>query len=459
MQRNKLHILSTFIASVFYLTSFAQVNITLPASNIVARSNYSVQATTGFYTPIIGLIPVIAGRSNNGQFSNSTSSTTAALNVANFRLNSIGGVALLTSSQEAVLSTTYQTTYTSLASVLPGTVIMDYRIVTGAQTWCAGTYTTPFQLRTSPIGALSGAISPQIQDLNIIVPSFLQPQASIGPSVIHIDNLNYFRSGGANLNQSISFSTTLTYLLKLRTTASQFSFSSSTLYNSIPQANVSLAAAVLTNQTATTQVNLSSTNQELTPLGGAAVPTNNNVTHNVNFSISSANLKSAFVTAGTYSVPLIYTWSGSSLQSSVNSQFDVVIDDMYEIALSQPSVNIAFQNQTDVATGVVKQISGHITLSKTTPYDVYVKAQSANFTSGANQIPVSVVKIEPMSGQAGVSAVELSASPQLLISNADPQIDRQVNIQYRIPASKVPLLLGKPAGTYTTTVTYSFVAL
>ncbi|UZJ65527.1 hypothetical protein OKW96_04880 [Sphingobacterium sp. KU25419] len=97
-------------------------------------------------------------------------------------------------------------------------------------------------------------------------------------------------------------------------------------------------------------------------------------------------------------------------------------------------------------------------LSKTTPYNLYVRATSATFASGVNSIPLNVMRIGPMPGETGMQTVTLSSTAQQLINAADPTIDRSLSIRYSIPASETSKLLNKPAGTYSTNIIFSLVA-
>jgi hypothetical protein len=450
-------IINTCIGGFLSLQSLGQLNINLPQANITGRTDYAVVLNSGVYTSVLGLIPQIDGRANDTFFRNAGNTLTVPLNALSFRLQSINNVSFFGSSQSVLLSTSYQTTYTALATVLSGTVLIQYTISVGGQTWRAGTYTTPFQLRTSSIALLSNAIVPQVQNINIIVPSFLAPVSTVAPVSIHINQFSYYRSGTASATQSISLSSTVGYQLNVQAGSPQFAYTGTGAYT--PQTNVGLASALLSNQAGSVQQTLSTSNQTLTPAGGSDVPTNNNGSADVTYSITSTNLNVGFVKAGTYSVPLSYTFSSSPLQASTSSELDVVVDDMSEMSVNQAFVSINFQNSNDYKLGVTKQQPSHLKVSNTHAYNLYVKADGNFFTSGANQIPVGVVTIGPMPGQTGINSVTLSSTSQLIANSADPVVDRQISMQYSIPANQVSNLLGKPAGTYSATVTYSFVAL
>ncbi|SHE48158.1 hypothetical protein SAMN05444408_101575 [Chryseobacterium takakiae] len=85
--------------------------------------------------------------------------------------------------------------------------------------------------------------------------------------------------------------------------------------------------------------------------------------------------------------------------------------------------------------------------------------------NGTNLIPVDVltIKAATASGTMGgtKSAVVLSATDQTLVANAPLGSALTLNLDYTIPAaqSSSSKILGKPAGTYTQTVTYTATAL
>ncbi|MBD3907124.1 peptidoglycan-binding protein LysM, partial [Chryseobacterium sp. C-2] len=93
------------------------------------------------------------------------------------------------------------------------------------------------------------------------------------------------------------------------------------------------------------------------------------------------------------------------------------------------------------------------------------KAGGANFMNGTNLIPVNVLTIKAATAAGTMggtkSAVVLSATDQTLVANAPLGSALTLNLDYTIPASKSSSsdILGKPAGTYTQTVTYTATAL
>ncbi|ULT28162.1 hypothetical protein KUH03_17135 [Sphingobacterium sp. E70] len=109
-----------------------------------------------------------------------------------------------------------------------------------------------------------------------------------------------------------------------------------------------------------------------------------------------------------------------------------MVSDLGEIVANQQTVNLAFATTNDYKNGVNLNMPAHLRVSKTTPYNLYVRATSTSFTSGANSIPLNVLRIGPMAGQSGMNTITLSSTAQQLIQNADPVIDRNLNMLYSI---------------------------
>ena len=473
MQRKKLHIKQNFAVCFLSLFSFyghhtyAQTTaITLPQANIQARTDYNTAINAGTYSSVITLLPSFSVKSGSATFTSTTSGSFPA-SVVYMKLSSIGSLVLLGlgTNNEVALSTGGGLLYAAVASVTSGAIAANARIATASQTWTAGVFSNVVSFYTQ--GVLAGSISPASYTLSITIPGFISPPASIGTTSIAVNDLSFYRSAnGISASQIIPVSSTVPYIPSIRTGNAQFSFSTSFPYNTLPVSPVSTVSASLSGVATATAANLSTTDQALTSATGIPVPTNNGSSITHTYSISTAFLKSNFIQAGTYTVPLTYTWNKSSsaaypttpVQAQASGSLTIAVSDLGEIIVNQQSVNLPFSTTSNYVNGVSTNMPTHLTLSNTTPYNLYVRATSSSFTSGVNSIPLSVLRIGPMAGQTGVNTVTLSTTAQQLIQNADPVIDRTLDMQYSIPAAQTSNLLGKPAGTYTANIVYSFVA-
>jgi len=165
-------------------------------------------------------------------------------------------------------------------------------------------------------------------------------------------------------------------------------------------------------------------------------------------------------------VPVVYTVSKTASSfpatlpsQTMNSSVQVNVSNLMELIVQDPSVTLTVNTTANYQQGVTTTKPNHVKVSSTVPYNVTVKASSSVLSSsGGVQIPVGVITIEGMTGQTGVTPIVLSASPQTIISSANPIVDRLLNLQYRIPSAQTSNLLNKTAGSYNTTITYTIVA-
>ena len=214
-------------------------------------------------------------------------------------------------------------------------------------------------------------------------------------------------------------------------------------------------------------LNLTQTDQTMT--GSAiGIATANKRDLTATFTITAADLKSRFVQAGVYKLPIsykltaandIYTPAPSPAEYNMSTEVQLTVDKMSNLSIPVPAVSIAFATAADYQLGVTKQVPGHIKVSSTVPWSVTVKANADFLTNGANQIPVSMIHIEGIPGQNGTTTIlpiTLSSTAQPIVSTANPSIDQLLNLQYRVSSS--PSLVGKANGKYATTITYTLVA-
>lgn len=418
----------------------------------------------------LGLLPTINVTSGVSLIPPTTSSTFATVPIGNvfIKLLTINSLSLLGGNPEVKLASGTQNIFAALASVGAGDITNNYRVVTAGNAWVAGIYNTPL---TFACPTLFVTLNNPVQQLNITVPAFLNVVSPIPAAVtLHINSLALFRTAGVSQSSTFNYNTSLPTLVSVNTTGNTFSFSTTYPYNQLPvNPNVNSVNASITSPSsaAITAVNLSSTVQPIVASTGLNVTNTNNTAVTSVLNIPANNLKTNFVQAGTYSVPTVYTIAKIAsaypttftTTPTMNSTLNVLVDDMSELIMQDATVPIVFNTTANYKNGVTKQMPNHLKASSTVPYDVTVKASSSVLTSAAGgQIPVGVITIEGMPSETGITPVVLSALPQKIISSANPVIDRLINLQYRIPATQTSNLVGKAAGTYTTTVTYTLVA-
>jgi len=151
----------------------------------------------------------------------------------------------------------------------------------------------------------------------------------------------------------------------------------------------------------------------------------------------------------------------------VNTSVNIILADIISVdagtVASQGAVDFNYVNTTDYNSSKNVTVPNSLVIISSKNFDVKVKSEGANFVSGANVIPVDILKVKAIPGgslMGSLNEVTLSTADQVLVSNASSGAKQSLNIAYSISAEKASkVLLGKPAGTYTQTVTYTATAL
>lgn len=141
---------------------------------------------------------------------------------------------------------------------------------------------------------------------------------------------------------------------------------------------------------------------------------------------------------------------------------DVISIDAGSVAIGG-GVDFNFVTADDYNSGLTANVPNSLKVTSTTNFHIKVKANGANFEgTGTTDIPVDVITIQGGGGTMGGNAasVTLSTSDQTLVTNAAPGSALTLDLDYSISAEKAStILLGKPSGTYTQTVTYTATAI
>jgi hypothetical protein len=136
---------------------------------------------------------------------------------------------------------------------------------------------------------------------------------------------------------------------------------------------------------------------------------------------------------------------------------------------SDGSGDVLFEYEDDAAYKADQTVEkpNHLIITSTKAFDVKVQAGGTTFvgsgTAAGSTIPVDVLtlKVNASSDVGGTpSDVELDGTLQTLITEAPIGSEKKVDIDYFIPKEKSSStdILGKPAGDYAQTVTYTITA-
>ena len=431
----------------------AQVSLTLLESNISSQSDQTITDVT--YGSILAATNIQA-KSTNASFAAIAGSTgSVVLNKVNIKPAQVGTINLSGTAAFFPLSQTPVTFYNGIGLI--GRVSADFKIIMAGNAWTAGTYTTPLELSN---------VTPSTQALNLTVPDFITMSTNAPATTTMTTTLASYRTGGGlSATNAFTYYTTLPTLIKLKTGSTNFGFTTTTPKITDPVNSASLLSAILTLPATSigSAVTLSTTDQQITSNTGIPITTNNLSSATAALSISPALLKANFIQAGTYTLPITYTMSktatafNSAKTATTSSSVQVVVPRLLEMVVSTNDVLFNINTVNIYKNGLTTAMPA-IVLSSTVPYNVSVKA-SGNFTSATSAtIPAGTITVEGTSAETGVSSIILSNASQTLISGAAPVIDRNLMLQYRISAAQAANLLGKTAGLYQNTITFTCTA-
>lgn len=457
MQRKKLYIaLNIILSCSAALGTRAQVTVTIPAANITGQTDYSVIGTNG--TANAAVFSSITVSSTTASLPATTSGTASPLPLTPIYIqgNTVASLALGSTTEVNLSTSPLSIAYAAIA--LSGAFTVKYRMAIATTAWLAGTYSTNLTFTN---------VAPVAQSLTIVVPAILTLGTPVATtSSLAVSSLAAFRTGGGvSVANTFNYQATVPTMITLKASGTPFTFTTTQLYNSTPVADANKLSATLSGTNGSgSPINLSTTDQAISIASIPVVVTNTTGTLTSTLSISAANLKSSFAQAGTYTLPLVYTIAKTSAAypptlaaATMNTSVQLTIPKILELTIPATTVSLNFTTAAAYRLGLTAVASNPITLSSTVPYSVTVTG-NGNFTSGSNTIPIGVMIVEGAAGQTGVVSLPLTNASQSLISAANPVIDRAVNLQFRIPSAQTPNLLNKPAGTYSTSITFTIVA-
>lgn len=438
----------------FVFKAYPQIIVSIPQANIASKTSFTQSANFGEFSSVLNLLTTISINSNiSPSFSLVTDNTiTVPLSVANIKLSNIAGVNVLSTSTEVPLSVSNGTLYNAVLGVTNGAMNGDIRLVLAGQAWRAGDYSSGIKFTVG--GVSLGSVTPATNTLTLRVPSFIATYAAPGAISLNVNSFQYFRDvAGISATSAATISHTEPFTPGIQASTSNFSFSSASQYKTVPVKAVNLVKVNLLNASSAIARQLSNTMQTLSSTA-YTVPVGNSTILTAQFSIDGTTLKQNFLQAGSYAVPITYNYGTTTSASSLQ----VVVSDMAEITSTQQSVSLPISNASDYKNGKSVDVTGNLVVSKTTPFDVYVRAASGSFVAGGNTLPLNIMRIVALNDVFASPAVTLSTTATKILTSADPAVDRAVSIRYSIPAASMTSVIGKPIGNYTTSIIFSFSA-
>jgi hypothetical protein len=436
--------------------------ITIPEVNITAQSDVTS------LDQVIAIVLLAGGKLTVKSTSSAFTHNSAGLpnlNLSTLRIKGRNiGSTPLTGQTEVPLSQLEQTLGTGGAVI--ATISVDYRVPTAGTLWVAGTYSANVNFNVA-----------NFTPFTMTVPSYITSTTVVPATIpVAVNSFAQFRSlsGASSSNISFGYNTTVPTIIDLKAkTSSTFSFTpgftSSLTFTPVSSNVVNATLVDPSTGPVGSAITLTTTDKSLTPATGLPVIlTSKRPTLNTVFNITGADLLTHFVNAGLYKLPVTYTIAKTAAfpiattSKTMDSSVDVTVANMMDINLPTTNIALDFTSQSSYTSGVTAAVTDQVMLSSTVPYNITVKAGTSAFVNASDAtstIPLSVMTIEGMSGQAGITPITLSTTPKTIVTGGNPVIDRKLNLQYRIPSAQVSsAIFGKPPGNYNATIIYTIVA-
>lgn len=157
----------------------------------------------------------------------------------------------------------------------------------------------------------------------------------------------------------------------------------------------------------------------------------------------------------------VISYSQGSSQVGVNLNLSEVLQ--ISTSAGQEIVNIPFTTAAHYVQGNSFSATNQLVITATTEYQVTVQA-SQDFTNGGETIPVDKLKLSLSNGTGGNSTPSYAtdmpmstAIAQQVLATDSGDMQRKVNVNYFVEPG--PWLLDVSPGIYSTTLTYTIIAL
>ncbi|UWX61286.1 hypothetical protein N0B40_03185 [Chryseobacterium oranimense] len=294
----------------------------------------------------------------------------------------------------------------------------------------------------------------------LVIPSSIRWITNSLTKYIEISSLNDYRNTGTRVwdlgNTEIAHTVDFNFWAKAASTNIQFTSS-----KGVPGTRNIASIKLGSNGAALTTKALSSDFQNFSAANFSVVAGNRN-SFIPQLYVSAEDFKNFFFEAGTYTFELNFNAGSTdnSINSLQNTSVQLKVLPLSEITIpsSGRNVNFNFNTAAHYTDGQSQMIPNQIMLSNNENFELYVKSDENYFKKGGLQTDINsnILQI----GVDGSSVnVPLSKTPQKILFNGTPVLDRGLNVRYTIPPAGAQSLVGKENTTYSINVYYSFTAI
>lgn len=459
-----------------YIMKAQDVFLTIPENNIFNRTEFTSVPTRvmtngnrtnwdyGFF--LIGPIAPTFTSLSGQTFTHTSSSFTLPSSTLLWQLESMGGQ--LPSTGISGFLPGFQSFSTSaLKWFEPPTISFGGGFSRGNINFIFKIPAAQFAANTYRAGNYSMDITQNYNDFTprnfktiLVIPSSIRWVTTSLTKYIEVSSLNDYRNTGTRVfsldNTEIAHTVNFNFWAKAASTNVQFTSS-----KGVPGTRSIASIKLGSSGSALTTKALSASFQNFSPANFSVVAGNRN-SFIPELYISSEDFKNNFFEAGTYTFEL--NFNAASTDNSINSfqntavQLKVVPRSEITIPSSGRNVNFNFNTAAHYTNGQSQMIANQIVLSNNESFELYVKSDENYFKKGGLQTNINsnILQI----GVDGSSVdIPLSKTPQKILFNGAPVLDRGLNVRYTIPASGAQSLVGKENTTYAINVYYSFTAI
>lgn len=152
-------------------------------------------------------------------------------------------------------------------------------------------------------------------------------------------------------------------------------------------------------------------------------------------------------------------------QGSADTNLNVVLMPIQSIKVNeaQSNVNVSLSTASEYMNGKTSAQHDHIEIMSSSDYEVKVSA-STHLLGDTASIDIGTVTVTPSFGNTGgaptgniiLTPQALSFGNNTLVQSSQGDSQRTFNVEYHVSGGQA--YLNKPAGTYTTTITYTILA-
>ncbi|WP_042720619.1 hypothetical protein [Flavobacterium sp. B17] len=453
------------------------VYLSIPENNIFNRSEFTSLPTrvmvnanrTNWDYAFFGLAPIAPTFTSvsGPTFTHSSSSSTLPSSTLLWQLESMGGQLPSTGFSGSLPG--FQSFSTSAVRWFepPGSIIFGGGFNKGNINFTFKIPSAQFAANAYRAGNYSMDILQNYNDFTprnfktiLVIPASVRWLTTSLTKYIEISSLNDYRITGTRVfsldNSEIAH--TVDFNLWAKAAATNIQFTSS---KGVPGTRNIASIKLGSNGSALTTKALSADFQNFSASNFSVVTGNRN-SFIPELYVSAEDFKNYFFEAGTYTFEL--SLNARSTDNSINSlqntavQLKVIPRSEITIPSSGRNVNFNFNTAAHYANGQSQMIPGQIILSNNESFELYVKSDENYFKKNGLQTDINsnILQI----GVEGSSVnVPLSKTPQKILFNGTPVLDRELNVKYTIPSAGAQSLVGKESATYSINIYYSFTAI